>query len=275
MEKIALVTGASSGIGWSTAEYLVGKGIKTVAAARRIEKMEQLKEYGIYTVKLDVTDTRSIDRCLDEIRQNVGEVDILINNAGVELLGPFELLPMEEGRRLLDVNLFGVLEMTRRCLPHMREQRWGRVLNVTSIGGVGSMPYNTWYHLSKHAVEGYTRSLRQEMNPFGVGVATVRPGSINTAIWEMEEPRRWNSDYQEAADKVVRYSKDQNVELGKDPVLVAKAVFKAITDKQTKLSYSAPLHARVVLFLSKYLLTESFANRMVCSAVGVPFKPKN
>lgn len=278
MKKVALVTGASAGIGWSIAKYLAKQGIKTVAAARRVEKMEELKKQRIYTVKLDVSDTESIDQCLSEVRENVGEIDILVNNAGIELLGPFELLTMEEGRRLLDVNLFGVLEMTKRCLPHMREQRWGRVLNVTSIGGVGSMPYNSWYHLSKHGIEGFTRSLRQELAQFGVAAATIRPGSIQTEIWDggVTKKRDWNNnDYQKTVDKVTDLMKVQDVKLGKDPVYVAKVVYKAITDKNPKLSYAAPMHAKVLMFLTKYILPESFGNKMAGIATGVPFNVKN
>jgi NAD(P)-dependent dehydrogenase (short-subunit alcohol dehydrogenase family) len=274
--KIVLVTGASAGIGKSIAQFLAKKGFTVVGAARRVEKMKDLKSEGVYTVKLDVTNTESIDECLKEVRENVGEIDILINNAGIELLGPFELLTMEEGRRLLDVNLFGVLEMTKRCLPYMREKRWGRIINVTSIGGVGSMPYNSWYHLSKHAIEGFTRSLRQEVAQFGIAAVTIRPGSIQTDIWDggVTKKRDWNSkDYQKTMDNLLVFMKKQDVKLGGDPVSVARVTYKAIIAKKPKLSYAAPMHAKVMLFLTKYIFTESFGNRLAGKATGVPFYP--
>jgi len=274
--KVALVTGASAGIGWSVASYLAQQGIKTVAAARRLEKMEPLKEHGVHTVKLDVSDPESIEHGLSEVREHVGEIDILVNNAGIELLGPFELISMEEGHRLLDVNLFGLLDMTRRCIPYMREQRWGRILNVTSIGGVGSMPFNAWYHVSKHGVEGLTRSLRQELAPFGVAVATIRPGSVKSDIWQggVTDLRQWNADYQESADYIANHMIEVNKNMGVDPICIAKAVHKAITDKRPKLSYTAPAHAKIALFLNKWILTESFGNKMACTASGLAFDPK-
>ncbi len=275
-EKVALVTGASAGIGWSIASYLAQHGIKTVAAARRLEKMEPLKEHGVHTVKLDVSDLESVEHGLRDIRENVGEIDILVNNAGVELLGPFELISMQEGRRLLDVNLFGLLEMTKRCIPYMREQRWGRILNVTSIGGVGSMPYNAWYHLSKHGVEGLSRSLRQELAPFGIAVATIRPGSVKSEIWQagVTDIKEWNADYQESADHIANQVKEVEKKMGEDPICIAKLVHKAITDKRPKLSYTAPAHAKIALFLNKWILTESFGNKMACQAAGLAFDPK-
>ncbi len=274
MNKTALVTGASAGIGWSVAEYLADQGIKTVAAARRLQKMDPLKEKGVYTVQLDVSDINSIEQCLAEVRENVGEIDILVNNAGIELLGPFELLSIEQGRRLLDINLFGVLEMTKRCLPHMREQRWGRVLNVTSIGGVGSMPYNSWYHLSKHAIEGFTRSLRQEMAQFGVAAATIRPGSVKTEIWQrgVADKIDWNnSDYQETTDKLMDSMNKTEEKMGSDPIHCAKAVYKAITDKKPRLAYEAPMHAKVTTFMLKWILPESFGNKMGARHAGLRF----
>ncbi len=276
MNKVALVTGASAGIGWSIASYLAGQGIKTVAAARRLEKMEPLKEYGVSTVKLDVSDPESVEQGLRDVRENIGEIDILVNNAGIELLGPFELISMENGRRLLDVNLFGLLDMTKRCIPYMREQRWGRILNVTSIGGVGSMPYNAWYHLSKHAVEGFTRSLRQELAPFGVAVATIRPGSVKSDIWQggVTELQEWNADYQESADHIANHMLEVAKKMAADPICIAKAVHKAITDKRPKLSYAAPAHAKIALFLNKWVFTESHGNKMACTASGLSFDPK-
>jgi NAD(P)-dependent dehydrogenase (short-subunit alcohol dehydrogenase family) len=193
-----------------------------------------------------------------------------------ELLGLLVILSMEEGRRLLDVNLFGTLEMTKRCIPHMRQQRWGRILNVTSIGGVGSMPYNTWYHLSKHGIEGFTRSLRQELAQFGFAAATIRPGSVQTDIWDggVTEKRDWNSaDYQKTMDDLIDFMGEQDAKLGKAPICVAKAVYKAICAKKPKLSYAAPMHAKVIVFLTKYIFTESFGNRMAGQASKVPFYP--
>ena len=274
MQRVALVTGGSSGIGWATAIHLAEQGITTVAAARRLEKMAPLRERGIRTVKLDVRDSGSIETCLAQVREEVGEIDILVNNAGVELIGPTELIAPAEGRSLFDVNFFGLVEMTLACLPHMREQRWGRVINMTSIGGVTTQPFNAWYHASKHAIEGFSKSLRQEVGQFGIGVSTVRPGSVRSEVFDSvlaehaDDDGRWGPDYQESVNKTMKMLRGA-VRRAVDPIHVARVVYGAISEPHPKVSYATPRSTRIAIFIMRRLLGETYASRSVVKMIGM------
>ncbi len=246
MKKIALVTGASSGIGWDIAEYLNSNGITVVAAARRLEKMAPLKKQGIYTIQMDVGDSPSMDAGLEEIRGNVGEIDILINNAGVMYMAPAELADMDEIRHLYDINVFSVIELTQKCLPHMREQGWGRILNVTSVGGVGAMPFNNVYGSGKFALEGWTRMLKQEVRQFGVGVSCIRPGSVKSEIYDDtfnydDKDFSWTGPYEEDYVRVVKKLHSIDQRFGSPPRCVSEVVLEAINADSPKVSYTGPV----------------------------------
>ena len=276
-KKVALVTGASSGIGWHIALYLNQEGFKTIAAARRLEKMEPLKKLGITTVRLDVTDTNSIDTCLNEIRRKVGEIDILVNNAGIAEMGPAELVPLQIGRDILEVNFFGLVTLTQKCLPYMREQRWGRIINVSSGAGILSQPFNSWYDASKHAVEGFTKSLRQEMAQFGVAAAIIRPGvvvsELMNPVLEAEEESYLNDDYREPFQRLKKETARlyANSSAGEPAARsVAQTVLKAILARRPRVSYNATRDMKIAAFVFKFLLPESFGNSRLGAMMGSP-----
>ena len=171
-----LVTGASSGIGYSVASELARMGHTVFAGARRVALMEPLKELGVTPVALDVTDEASVDACLSV----VGPVDVLVNNAGFGYFGAIENVPMEEARRQLEVNLFGLALLCRKVLPGMRQQGFGTIINISSVAGRACLYFGGWYHVSKYAVEAFSDSLRMEVKPFGVDVVLIEPGGIRT-----------------------------------------------------------------------------------------------
>ena len=173
--RVVLVTGASSGIGLIASRMLAEKKFTVYAAARRLDKMEPLKAYGIHTLRMDLTDSDSIRVGISEILDQSGGIDILVNNAGYGSYGAVEDVPMEEARRQFDVNLFGLAEITRAVLPGMRERRQGRIINVSSIAGRIHTPFAAWYHASKHAVEGFNSCLRTEVSPYGIDVVSIQP----------------------------------------------------------------------------------------------------
>jgi short-subunit dehydrogenase len=178
--KVALVTGASSGIGEAIALRLAAMGVTTYAAARRLDRMKHLEEKGIRVLGLDLTDEVSIEACNRTITIETDGIDILVNNAGYGSYGSFEEIPLGEARRQFEVNLFGLARLAQLAIPRMRTNRSGWIVNVSSIGGVGASPYGSWYHATKFALEGLTSALRQELNPFGVNVVILRPGAIDT-----------------------------------------------------------------------------------------------
>lgn len=180
LRKVILLTGASSGIGYETAVLLARKGHRVYGAARRVERMEPLRAFGIVPLRLDVTDEASMAACVAAVMEAEGRIDVLVNNAGYGSFGAIENVPLEEARRQLEVNVFGLARLTQLVLPHMREQRSGTIINVSSIAGKIVLYFGGWYHVSKFAVEAFSDALRMEVKPFGIQVALIEPGGIKT-----------------------------------------------------------------------------------------------
>jgi hypothetical protein len=168
MSKIALVTGASAGIGEATARALVAAGYKVFAGARRLDRMAGLAALGATLLKLDLTDDASIVAAIEAIKSGAGRIDVLVNNAGYGSYGALEDVPLDEARRQFDVNVFGLARLCQLVLPIMRAQKSGKIVNVTSIGGKIWEPLGSWYHATKFAVEGLSDCLRVEVGHFGI-----------------------------------------------------------------------------------------------------------
>ena len=178
--KTALVTGASSGIGKSTVEKLLAAGVKVYAVARRVEKMADLQAKGAQILSMDVTSDDSITAGISSVLEKETAVDFLINNAGYGSYGSVEDIPIIEARRQFEVNIFGLARLTQLVLPKMRENRYGKIVNISSMGGKVYTPFGGWYHATKHALEGLSDSLRLETKPFGIDVIIIEPGGIKT-----------------------------------------------------------------------------------------------
>ena len=178
--KVILITGASSGIGYDAALMLARQGHHVYAAARRVELMETLRSDGVTTLRMDVTDSQSISDGVKTIIDAEGRIDVLVNNAGYGYFGAIENVSMEEARRQLDVNVFGLAELCRHALPAMRSQGSGRIINISSIAGKMVIPFGGWYHVSKFSVEAFSDALRMEVSPFGIDVVMIEPGGIKT-----------------------------------------------------------------------------------------------
>lgn len=151
--QVALVTGASSGMGKDFALRLIAEGYVVYAAARRMERMSDIAAAGGVPLAMDVTDDTQMTAAVGRIIAEQGRIDVLINNAGYGQYGALEDVPLAEGRRQMEVNLFGVARLTQLCLPHMRARRFGRIFNISSIGGKFALPMGGWYHASKFALE--------------------------------------------------------------------------------------------------------------------------
>ncbi len=178
--RVVLITGASSGIGEAAARAFLDRGDIVHVAARRVDRMIGLGAAGARVHPLDLESEESIDALADAVLSASGRVDVLVNNAGSGVFGPVEAVPMSEARRQFEVNLFGHAHLTRRFLPAMREAGSGTIVNVSSIGGLVHTPLGAWYHASKHALEGWSDCLRNELAPFGVKVVIIEPGAIAT-----------------------------------------------------------------------------------------------
>lgn len=179
-KKVILLTGASSGIGYQTAELLAKQGHMVYGAARRVEKMEALKEFGVKPIRLDVTSQESIDEAVEAIIKAEGRIDVLVNNAGYGSYGAVEDVSMDEARKQFDVNIFGVAMLIKKVLPYMRAQHSGTIVNVASIGGRLTTYFGAWYHATKYALEALSDALRMETKPFGINISIIEPGGIKT-----------------------------------------------------------------------------------------------
>jgi short-subunit dehydrogenase len=270
--RTALVTGASSGIGEATARLLKKRGFTVYAAARRVERMEPLKAEGIHVLPFDITDDASIRTCVETILAREGRIDVLVNSAGYGSYGAVEDVPLEEARRQFEVNIFGLARLTQLVLPKMRENRFGKIVNITSVGGKVYTPFGAWYHATKHALEGWSDALRIETAPFDIDVVIVEPGGIRTpwggiAVDHLRETSG-SGAYAEAASKAADgMAKAYAGKQLSDPSVIAQTVAKAVTAAKPRTRYAAGYMAKPVLFL-RWLLPDRLFDRMIASMVA-------
>jgi NAD(P)-dependent dehydrogenase (short-subunit alcohol dehydrogenase family) len=182
--KAVLITGCSSGIGRATALRLAHSGWKVYASARRPESIADLREAGCETLALDVTDEASMQAAVERVEQAEGAIGVLINNAGYSQSGAIETVPLEAVRRQFETNVFGLVRLTQLVLPKMRAQRWGKIVNLGSMGGRLTFPGGGHYHATKHAVEAISDAMRFELRGFGIDVILLEPGLITTEFGE-------------------------------------------------------------------------------------------
>jgi short-subunit dehydrogenase len=266
--KIVLITGASSGIGKETAKLMVEKGFTVYGASRRLEKMQDLKELGVKLLQMDVTDEQSMLSGIDEILQNEGRIDILVNNAGYGSYGALEDVPMDEAKYQFEVNIFGLARLIQLVLSSMRQQKSGRIINISSIGGSIGEPHGTWYHATKFALEGLSDSLRMELKQFGIDVVLIKPGAILTE-WsgiarENLLKMSGNTAYGDLAKKHVKMLESADNQ-GSHPEVVAKTISKAATSRRPKTRYATGKGAKLILFLRKVLSDRMFDRLVLAS----------
>jgi NAD(P)-dependent dehydrogenase (short-subunit alcohol dehydrogenase family) len=248
--RVALVTGASAGIGEAAARALVGAGFTVYGTSRRAVAGEERDE--VVLLPLDVTDDESVASAVREVLDRSGRIDALVNNAGVGVAGAAEESSVEQARALFDTNLFGSIRMTRAVLPHMREQGGGRIINVSSVLGFMPAPFMALYAASKHAIEGYSESLDHEVREQGVRVLLVEPAytktSFDTNAVAVDEPLPLYARRREAIDGLIAAA----VKAGDEPSLVGETIVAAATDRRPKLRYPAGTLARRVTKLRRY-----------------------
>ncbi len=253
--KIVLVTGASSGIGKATAKLLVNSGYTVYGAARRIDRMEDIRTMGCYIHYLDVTDDNSMVSVVNDIVSKEGRIDILVNNAGFGFYGTVEDVPIYDAKMQMEVNLFGLSRMCQLVLPYMRQQKSGTIVNISSIAGKMSTPLGGWYHASKYAVEGLSDALRNEVKEFGIDVILIEPGIINTPWWIIARKNMESISGKSAYRKLLDNSgKILDISGGSSqPEVIAETIHKAVEQKNPKARYSKGYHSGVILFAKKWL----------------------
>jgi len=260
--KVALITGASSGMGKDFSLRLLDEGYIVYGVARRIERMSDIEGAGGHTIKLDITDDSSIVATVDQIIKEQGRIDVLINNAGYGSYGAIEDVPIEEAKRQFEVNIFGLARLTQLVLPHMRKNNFGKIINISSIGGKIYSPIGGWYHATKHALEGLSDCLRFETKQFGIDVIIIEPGGIESE-WggialNAAMERSGSTAYSETAKGFKKIS--ETFKKQASPKVISDLVMKALRAKKPKTRYSAGTAAKPMLFMRKILSDRMFDN---------------
>ncbi|HZU60972.1 MAG TPA: oxidoreductase [Solirubrobacteraceae bacterium] len=253
--KAVLITGCSSGIGRATAEHLAQAGWTVYATARRPETLADLEQKGCLPLALDVTDEESMRGAVDTVTQTHGAVGVLVNNAGYSQSGAVESVPIERARAQFETNVFGLLRMCQLVLPGMRAQRWGKVVNVSSMGGRLTFPGGGLYHASKYAVEALSDALRFEVKGFGIDVIVIEPGLIITQFGDVAagsvQQTADGGAYAEFNRKVAQVTegayKGPMAKLGAGPEAVAATIARAIQARRPKARYPVTASARVMI----------------------------
>jgi short-subunit dehydrogenase len=265
MSKIAIVTGASSGIGKSAAMKLNNAGFTVYGLARRVESMSSLKKKGIHTLYMDITNEESVNQAFKTIITETGRVDVLVNNAGYGMYGSVEETSIEDARHQFEVNIFGLSRLTQMIIPFMRKNGSGRIINISSIGGRAYAPFGAYYHATKHALEGFSDCLRVELNPFNIKVVVIQPGFIESE-WSgiATENLIKNSEKGVYARSVRKYADIINDiyqnQKASHPDVIGDIIIKAATKKNPRIRYVAGKHARVILTSRKILSYKAFDN---------------
>jgi len=262
-KQVILITGASSGIGKDTALTLLKAGHTVYGAARRVEKMEPIRKAGGHTIPLDITDEEQVKACVERIVEEQGRIDVLVNNAGFGMYGAMEDTSIDDARYQFEVNIFGLARITQLVLPHMRQAKSGKIINISSMGGKMYTPLGAWYHATKHALEGWSDCLRIETAAFGIDVVIIEPGIIETEFGDVVlKPmleRSGNSAYAPLANTLAKALKESYDKGGSSPAsVVSHTILKAVSAKRPKTRYVVGKMAKPMLFLRKFLSDRLF-----------------
>ncbi len=268
MKKVVLITGASSGIGKETAKLLINDGYTVYGAARRIDKMNDLKDVGAHLIQMDITDESSLKAGVDHILNTEKRIDVLINNAGYGSYGALEDVTLSEAKYQFEVNIFGLARLTQLIIPTMRQQKTGKIINISSIGGKFGEPHGAWYHATKYALEGLSDSLRMELKQFNIDVVIIEPGAIKTEWNKIARENllkvSGNTAYKNLAAKHFKmFEKADTGYLGSEPMVIANAIQKAIRAQKPKTRYAVGGGAKLILFLRRILSDRMFDRIML------------
>lgn len=271
-EKVAVVTGSSSGIGFETSLLLSRNGVYTYATMRNLNKSQQINDVAekenlpLKVLQLDVTDDKSVKDAIRQVKDESSRIDVLINNAGYDVMGAVEDISIEEFKSQFETNLFGVIRVTKEVLPIMRNQRAGNIINISSVGGRIGIPLNSAYISSKFALEGLSESMRYELEQFGIDVILIEPGVVKSNFFENADVANNNTN-----NTISAYSQlTQNLYEGFEPMLksnssslpsdVAKIIYKAIESNNREVRYLVGKDAVSIINARQKLSDKEFEN---------------
>jgi len=261
MAKVVLITGGSSGIGKSVGEFLSQKGFIVYGTSRDASK---IKEHPFKLVSLNVNNIETISKAVEKVIATEGQLDILINNAGMGITGPIEETPTDEMRNVFNTNLFGAIDVMKAVLPQMRKQKSGLIVNVTSIAGYMGLPFRGIYSATKGALEIVTETIRMEVKSFGIKVTNVAPGDFatNIASGRYHTPVFEDSPYKENYQSNLNLM-DSHVDSGSDPIEMAKEIYKIINTSNPKVHYKVGDFLQKFSIILKKVLPDTIYEKML------------
>jgi NAD(P)-dependent dehydrogenase (short-subunit alcohol dehydrogenase family) len=268
-QKTIFITGSSSGLGRATAKLFASKGWKVIASMRNPATEKELaKVPGITLMSLDITDPRQIERVAQDVVALDG-VDVVFNNAGYGLTGALEALTDEQILRVVETNMLGAIRTTKAFIPHFRQKRTGLFINTTSIGGLMTVPFNSLYHATKWALEGWSESMAFELNQFGIGIKTIEPGGMKTDFFTRSLDTARHPAYDGVLNRVMSVITDPNqMATYSSPEQIAEIVYDAVTDGKDQLRYVAGSDAKAMYEMRLQIGDEAFRKAMAQQFFG-------
>lgn len=255
--KVAIVTGASSGIGESTANRLVEDGYIVFGTSRRIDLSKSSRKFEM--LSLDVTDDQSVANLVNEVIKRTGRIDLLVNNAGIGILGGAEESSMLQSHAMFETNFFGSVRMIQACLPYMRQQRSGRIINLSSVLGRVPAPLSALYSASKHAIEGYSESLDHELRRFNIRSILIEPAFTKTNFDKNNMAVDQEiSDYTDVRKRVIEFSKTAMESQGDTADVVSDVILKAAAAENPRVRYTAGSSAAKMVYMRRFLPEKTF-----------------
>src|SRR5215467_6848112 len=269
-QKVAVVTGSSSGIGYETSLILARNGIHTYASMRKVEgggskqiiDIAKNENLPLQVIQLDVNNDKSVTEAINRITKEKDRIDIVVNNAGYDLMGALEETSIEAIKAQFETNFFGVVRAMQEVIPIMRKQRGGIIVNITSLGGRISFPLNSPYHATKFALEGLSESIQYELEPFGIKIIVVEPGGVGSNFlknlkWASKASDPSNSTYRSIQNNILEFFKQWTQNLT-HPSEVAKAILKAVESDNPDFRYVVGNDAVTILEARKNMSDREF-----------------
>ena len=268
-QKAIFITGSSSGLGRAAAKLFASKGWKVIASMRDPRKEKELGNIsGVTLMALDVTDPHEIETVAEQVVAS-GGVDVVFNNAGYGLAGALEGLTDDQIVRLVNTNMLGTIRTTKAFIPHFREKRAGLFINTTSLGGLMSFPFNSIYHATKWAIEGWSESMAFELNQFGIGIKTIEPGGIRTDFFTRSLDTARHPAYDALVNKFMGLITDhKQMETYSSPEQIAEVVYEAASDGKDQLRYVAGADAKAMYAMRLQLGDEASRKAMAQQFFG-------
>ena len=274
--KVAVITGSSSGIGFETSLLLARKGFYTYATMRNLNKSQKINDIAqnenlpLKVLQLDVTDDKSVKDAFRQVQDEKARIDVLVNNAGYDVMGAVEDLSIDEFKSQFETNFFGVIRVTKEVIPIMRNQGGGNIINISSVGGRIGIPLNTAYISSKFALEGLSESMRYELEQFGIDVILIEPGAVKSNFFENADVVINNNNTTNSTKTSLYSPLTQKLIKGFEPILessssslpsdVAKVIYQAIDSDNRQVRYLVGKDAVSIINARQNLSDKEFEN---------------